>query len=312
MALKKVQIEKIVFVIPWCKTFNNVSTLYKILLEHNIDISKLNVAIDKKKYGSISSVLFFKNGLPVSEEIVIPKIAGYFVSYDNLLRNALSSFRAEYGFNTKKRIPILRARILVVSCLLFVVLGCCVRFFGHLMELKYQRPYELVEKCVNDKDFISQYGSEINGTNLNRAIRGSGYGKLLLSDEDFSCMILIEKEAFDRMSYSEAEQVNAESFNTLLIIKKYFPEYYELYVDIISRATLAWLKNPEVCANALSFYKQNLDCLPPWVCSFLDKYGDEQDDVFQKRWEEEIVKHVEESDFCEVMKTLMAQNMDSQ
>jgi len=67
MALKKVPIEKIVFVIPWSKNFNNVLILYKILLEHNIDISALNVSVDKTRYGSISSVLFFKGSTPISK-----------------------------------------------------------------------------------------------------------------------------------------------------------------------------------------------------------------------------------------------------
>lgn len=310
MALKKVPIEKIVFVIPWCKNFNNVSTLYKILLEHNIDISALNVSVDKKRYGSISSVLFFKGNTPISKEIIIPKFTGIFLSYDNLLRNALSSFREKFGFKQKKKFPLLKYRLLSFVLVLIIIVGCGGRFFGHLMELKYQRPYELVEECIKDADFVSKYGTEVNGTNLSWAIIGSVRGKFLLNDEDFIQMLLIEDKALSQASYSESEQLTDEPYNSLLIIKKYTPDYYRDYIRIASKATLAWIKNPEAATNALFFYKQNIENLPQWVISFFDKYGEEADDDFDILWIEEAMKHIDEPDFSNTMKILMAQNIN--
>lgn len=139
MALKKVPIDKIVFVIPWSKNFKNVSTLNKILLEHNIDISSLDVTIDKKRSGSISSILFFNNGKPVTKEIIIPKFTGYFLSYDNLLRNALAPFRSKYGFDTKKKLSVNKSRILYLSIILIILIMSGGKFIAHLMEIKYQQ-----------------------------------------------------------------------------------------------------------------------------------------------------------------------------
>ena len=67
MAIKNVSIEKLLFIVPESKTFNNIATLYKILLEYNIDIKDLNINISQKHRGSISSFVFFdKNGNEVS------------------------------------------------------------------------------------------------------------------------------------------------------------------------------------------------------------------------------------------------------
>lgn len=151
MALKKVPIEKIVFVIPWSKNSENVQTLHKILSDHGIDISSLNLRFDKKRYGSISSVLFFKNNTPVNEEIVIPRFTGLFLSYDNLLRNALSSFREKYGFNDKKRLPVFKARIMTLVLILTITFVGTGKFMSHLAELKIKR-----------KDALREYIKETN------------------------------------------------------------------------------------------------------------------------------------------------------
>lgn len=310
MVLKTVSIEKIVFVIPWSKNFTNVSTLYKILLEHKIDISNLNISIDKKRYGSISSVLFFIDDTPVSKEIILPRFTGVFFSYDNLLRNALSPYREKFGFKPKKRLPILKARISLLAVMFVLILCIGGRFYGHLMELKYQRPYELVEECIKDNDFVAKYGNEINGTSLTWALVGTIMGKLVLNDEDFIQMLLIENIALNQASRSEYEQLFEQPHNTLLVIKKYAPDYYLDYVNIASKASLMWLKYPEVATSELDFYKQNIDKLPPWVGSFGNNYGNESDENFNRLFISEAMKHIDEPDFSVTMKTLMAQSIN--
>lgn len=312
MALKKVPIEKIVFVIPWSKNFNNVATLYKILLEHNIDISSLNVTVDKKRYGSISSVLYFNNGKPESQEIVFPRFTGVFLSYDNMLRNALAGFRENFGFHTKRKSPIIKSRVLTVILILTVILGTIGSFFGHLMELKYQRPYELVEECIKDQSFSSQFGNEVNGTNLTRAILGCIHGELLLSDSDFIQMYIIENNALSQMSVTECEQIYNEPYNLFLIIKKYAPEDYSEYVKLAAKAASKWMNNPEDGEAALLKYKLNIDNLPQWVYSFFDRYKDLSVEESDKYWREETMKHIYEPGFSDVIKTIMAQNINAE
>lgn len=261
MALKKVPIDKIVFVIPWSKTFKNVSTLYKILLEHNIDITSIDVTIDKKRTGSISSVLYFKNGKPETNEIVIPRFTGHFLSYDNLLRNALAPFLERYGFDTQKKIPVIKSRIVLTTLILSILIGCGGAFYGHLMELKNQRPYELVEGCVGYDDFSSAFGHEINGTNLSWALFGGERGIFLLSVVDYVRQFAIESQAFSRMSDSEKEHVTDQPFNILLMIKKYVPEDYKEYVDIYARATLEWIEHPQEANDALIYYNNYIENL---------------------------------------------------
>lgn len=311
MALKQVPIEKIVFVIPWSKNFNNISTLFKILLEHNIDISSLDIAIDKKRFGSISSVLYFNDKKePACKEIFIPRFTGMFLSYDNLLRNALSGFRARYGFKTQKKSPVLKSRIFTLALLLIAIICCGGRFMGQYAELKYQRPYELVEECVKDQDFVSKYGTDINGTNLTWSIVGSFRGKLLLPSNDFILMSLIEDKALLQMSVSETEAVNDAPYNILLMIKKYAPEDYEEYIQIASTAALFWVKYPEQTNSALEYYKNNFNNLPQWVNDFFSQYMDVDEETFETLWAEEIDKHINDADIADVIKTIIAQNIN--
>ena len=108
MAAQSVPLDKILFVVPESKTFNNVATLYKILLDNGVDIKLVDVSIDKKLTGSISSFLFFsQDGKPVARSVKTPRFSRIVLSYENILRNTLSEFRAKFGLQPVWKHPVL-------------------------------------------------------------------------------------------------------------------------------------------------------------------------------------------------------------
>lgn len=112
-AVKSIPLEKLMFVVPESKTFSNVATLYKILLEHKIEIKHLDVNIEKKNQGSISSFLYFDtNGQAVTKEVKTPRFTRIVLSYENILRNSLSGFREKFGLNTSHKYSVRWARVL--------------------------------------------------------------------------------------------------------------------------------------------------------------------------------------------------------
>lgn len=114
-AVKNISLDKVMFVVPESKTFSNVATLYKILLNHNIDIKNIDINIEKKNQGSISSFLYFdNNGQAVTHEVKTPQFTRLILSYENILRNALLGFRVKFGLKTKNRHKVKWARALEI------------------------------------------------------------------------------------------------------------------------------------------------------------------------------------------------------
>ena len=140
-AVKSIPLEKVMFVVPESKTFSNVATLYKILLGHNIDIRHLDVNIEQKSQGSISSFLYFdENGQAVTKDVKTPRFTRIVLSYENILRNSLSGFREKFGLKPSRKRSVRVARILEILVIFSIVFIGTSKLFGDLTSLKYQMP----------------------------------------------------------------------------------------------------------------------------------------------------------------------------
>lgn len=203
-AIKSIPIEKIMFVVPESKTFGNVAMLYKILLDYKIDIKQLNVNIEQKNQGSISSFLYFdKNGEAVTTEVKIPLFSHLILSYENILRNALAKFREKYGLKTNPQRTIRRSRILGILSVICILFIGSAKMFSDLVTLKCQMPYELVEECIKDKSFVEKYSDEVNGRNLTWGIVESRKGTFALDDNEY--LFLFQVEALTMQSMNKGE-----------------------------------------------------------------------------------------------------------
>ena len=308
-AVKSISLEKVMFVVPESKTFSNVATLYKILLDHNIDIKHLDVNIEQKSQGSISSFLYFdKEGKAVTNEVRTPRLTRMVLSYENILRNSLSGFREKFGLNSSHKNSVRWARIFELLLVFFVVFIGASKLFGDLTSLKYQMPYEFVEKCVDSSDFVNKYSDVINGTNLTWGIVEARKGLFGLDDEKYNLLFLIEAQAIQSMSHDEFSQINTDPKNMLLMIKKYLPELYDQYTSILSEAAIISVQYPNEILDLMQQYKRNIDSMPQWVYDFANADDMPEDEYeYMLKYISKIVEHIDDEDIADILKTLSSQ-----
>lgn len=313
-AVKSIDLEKVMFIIPESKTFNNVAMLYKILLDNNIDIKNLNINIEKKYQGSISSFLFFdKNGNAISKEVKTPRLTRMVLSYENILCNALWEYREKFGLISKRKHTIRIARLLEI-CLMFYILFIGVaKMFSDYASLKYQMPYELVEECVRNSSFSNKYSDEINGTNLTWGIVESKKGLFALEEDKYKLMFLIEANAIQLMKRDELLHTNDSPENMLLMVKKYLPDSYMTYVRLLSEAAIIAIENPSDIIDVINLYKSNIDYLPQWVIDLIMELNDVSGNEYELciYYYNIIIEHLNDEDIVEILKTISSQDIAS-
>ena len=308
-AVKNIPFEKVMFVVPESKTFSNVATLYKILLDHRIDIKNLDINIEKKNQGSISSFLYFdKDGQAVTNEVKTPRFTRLVLSYENILRNTLSGFRENFGLKTKHKHIVRWARLFEILLIVFILFTGSSKLFDDLMSLKYQMPYEFVEKCIETPDFVNKYSDEINGTNLTWGIVEAKKGLFGLEDEKYKLLFLIEARAVQSMSHDEFAQIQTAPKNMLLLIKKYLPESYDSYVELLFEAAITGIKYPEDMDELLQQYKSNIGSMPQWIVDFANSEDMPEDEYeYMQKYNSIIVEHIDDDDIVDILKTLSSQ-----
>lgn len=316
MAAQKVPLEKLLFVVPECKTFSNVATLYKVLLDNKIDIKSAGISIDRKSRGSISSFMFFgHDGTPVAKSVKIPRFTQIVVSYENILRNALAEFRAKYGLHARwgaaiRWVQLLQIVVVGSMFLTFVSLG--VRDFTRL---NCQMPYELLEKCVEYPEFTAKYSDKINGTNLTWAFVEAEKGSFWLPDSKYKFRFFTELKAQLAATSGECVQFFTEPRNSLLMIKKYVPECYDEYVGILAEAAILSIRLPGETDELIAAYQNKLNDLPQWMKEFLAHESelferranvDGHDNLggVLRRFAKETARHADDHDFVDGLKVL--------
>lgn len=308
-AVTNIPLDKVMFVVPESKTFSNVATLYKILLNHDIDIQNLNVNIEKKNQGSISSFLYFdKSGQVITNEVKTLRFTQIVLSYENILRNALSGFREKFGLKTNHKRTIKWARLLEILLITSIVFIGSSKLFSDLVSLKYQMPYEFVEKCVENADFVNKYSDEVNGTNLTWGIVEARKGLFGLEDEKYKLLFLIEARTIQSMSYDEFNQLQVAPKNMLLMIKKYVPDSYNSYVEILSEAAFIGIQYPDEIEELVRQYKSNIDSMPQWVIDFANSEDVSEDEYeYVLKYNSVITDHIDDADIVDILKTLSSQ-----
>lgn len=307
-AVKNISLEKVMFVVPESKTFSNVATLYKILLEHNIDIKEFDVNIEQKSQGSISSFLYFdKNGQVINNEVKTPRFTRLVISYENILRNSLSGFREKFGLDIRRKCSVRWARIIEFLIILYIVFIGASNLYSDLVSLKYQMPYEFVEKCVTNADFVNKYSDEVNGTNLTWGIIEARKGLFGLEDEKYKILFQIETAAVQSMNYEEFGQLQAAPQNMLLMIKKYASDDYDYYVEILSEAAIISIQHPKEIEELIQQYKQNIDSMPQWVYDLYNSEEKSEDEYeYELKYVNKMVEHIDDDDIVDILKCITA------
>ena len=160
---------------------------------------------------------------------------------------------------------------------------------------------------VNNTGFADKYSDEINGNNLIYGIVEAKKGSFALNDIAYMTMIKIELIASKRMKQDEFEQLDTYPKAMLLIVKKYLPEHYELYTDILSEAASLSISSPDEVDQLIESYKSKTDSLPDWLINAL--YPDQEFDStyeYEMNFLNEVVNHIDDPDIVEISKILQA------
>lgn len=311
--IKNISLDKVMFVVPESKTFSSVATLYKILLDHNVDIKNLDVSIEKRRQGSISSFLYFdKNGQAVTNEVNIPRFTRLILSYENILRNTLTGFREKFGLETASKSKVRWARLLEILLICCLIIMSVSKLYNDLATLKYQFPREFVERCVESKDFVNKYSNEINGTNLTWGVIEARKGIFGLDDDKYKLLYLIEARAISSMSRDEYSQIPKNPQNMLLMIKKYVPDSYAIYVEILSEAAILGVQNSDDLEELIQQYKTNINSAPQWVSDFVNSDNLPDDEYeYVILYNNVVLEHIDDDDIVDVLKILSSQTMSN-
>lgn len=310
MALRNIPVEKILFVVPQSKTFDNVATLYKMLLQHGIDLQDQSITVEKKRRGSISSFLFFdKDGTPHTAEVKVPRFSRIVMSYENMLRNSLSEFRQKFGLSGENKRAVRLARISQIVIVFYAVITGCGNYMRDYNALRNQWAYEISERCVELPSFVSKYSDEVSPTNMVYCIVEALKGLYCLDDENTKTLFAIEAYTLDAASRDEFEQVMQRPYEMPLMVKKYCPDDYQLYVEILCKAAIFALENEELAEAMKDVYADSADMLPVWVDEMYDEedgFDDEYD--FTNYINQVVVMHFDDEDIADVIKTFVALN----
>jgi len=302
MALSNIPVYKLLFIVPSSQTFSSVSELYKLLLQHNVDISTLDLSIKKAYRGSISSFLSFdENGTPHCASMSVPRFTKFFFSYSSAIRVALQDFRASFHLSPYKGANVRWSRVFQIILVLYFPIVGAMHCFGDVMSIKYQRPYELAELCVSNNAFSKNHGESVDGSTLLRAITDSRRGLIAIPDAEYAKTMVIETEAMKKMDAYELQQLTSAPYNMLLLIKKYCPGQYQEYVRILGDAAILYNKDNEEVEHLIRQYQSMVDDIPRWL---IDLAADVDDDDMESvlRYSKVVISRLEERDVVKYIK----------
>lgn len=303
MAIKNIPLEKVLFVVPESNSFSNVATLYKVLLENGIDITTMDISVERKGRGSISTLLFFEDGKPMTKAVKMSRFTQLFLSYENILRNTLAEFKAKYGLKMEHKWTLRWSALLECVFIATIFVLGVMKMVQDQTALKKQTAYELAEACVNQPAFVTKYSNEINDTTLYFGIVESNRGICSLNDDKCKQLFLIEAQTLKSMSRSEFSHIGDSPNNLLLMVKKYVPNQYHSYVKILAETVALSLQHSDEISEIIQQYKEKNVFLPQWYTVFLDSNKEVRDEYeYNVRLYDNIIEHIDDVDITDVIK----------
>ena len=162
---------------------------------------------------------------------------------------------------------------------------------------------------MENSDFVNKYSDEINGTNLVWGIVESKKGLYTLEDDKYKQLFLIEARAVESMKKDEFDQLLVAPKNLLLMVKKYVPENYNTYVELLSEAAITAIQYPDEVDDLIHQYKQNIGVLPQWLIDYFDaEEGTANEYESTLKFTQLVIEHINEINIIDILKTLASQS----
>lgn len=239
--LEKCDMAKLLFVIPVSRRFKEAVELAGYLEKHGVNISELPLSIDKPGKGSVSSLLFLgKDRRVLCENVKFPRFTFFFLSYQEILRNALAELFDRFGLPRRHMLP---ARKVRVFFLLFIIAAIIISPFYIKISienaLRESYPNDLLARCETIPEFQAAAADFSDSRKLREAWLRLEAGLLCLPDKTVACYFLLNAMACQKMTQQEFTQFEQTPRATVTLIKKYLPD--AAYQD--------WLK---ICGDAVA------------------------------------------------------------
>ncbi len=213
MALGKINKQKILFVIPESDSLDSILVLSRYFLEHNVDMSKMKTSVSRKRFGSISSFIYFnENGEACSSNFIAYRFTSFVLSYANMLRSSLADFRKRFGLVSKPpKVRKLRClQILIIAY--FFIIGA-MQMFADSVTLNIARE-NTIDAFRNDVESVNETLPEDVGLGI--------VWQSMDMDEECLNMVYCYPEEYFEM-YSQEYYDNDEIASSMI---KYIPESF--------------------------------------------------------------------------------------
>lgn len=213
MALGKINKQKILFVIPESDSLDSILVLSRYFLEHNVDMSKMKTSVSRKRFGSISSFIYFnENGEACSSNFIAYRFTSFVLSYANMLRSSLADFRKRFGLVSKPpKVRKLRClQILIIAY--FFIIGA-MQMFADSVTLNIARE-NTIDAFRDDVESVNETLPEDVGLGI--------VWQSMDMDEECLNMVYCYPEEYFEM-YSQEYYDNDEIASSMI---KYLPESF--------------------------------------------------------------------------------------
>lgn len=239
--LEKCDMAKLLFVIPVSRRFKEAVELAGYLEKHGINISELPLSIDKPGKGSVSSLLFLGEDRRVlCKNVKFPRFTFFFLSYQEILRNALSELFDRFGLPRRHMLPVRKVRVFFLLFILgAVIISPFYIKFSIENALRESYPKDLLARCETIPEFQAAAADFSDLRKLREAWLRLQAGLLCLPDETVADYFLLNAMACHKMTKSEFKQFEQTPRETVILIKKYLSD----------AAYREWLN---ICGNAVA------------------------------------------------------------
>ena len=180
-ALSKCPKEKLLFVIPSMKKRESADRLAQYFRDLGITVPEdFCLTVRKVRKGSIAGIIYFKDGVPVCEQVKLSR----FITYSESVYNLLYPLFRKFGFREKK---INRSKRILVSVLLIVILCFITKcsFKEQVFKGEYRLTYLIYRKCTNDSIFKGTVDKMNEPEKINYTHKLVLWGSLCFSDDEF-------------------------------------------------------------------------------------------------------------------------------
>ena len=96
------------------------------------------------------------------------------------------------------------------------------------------------------------------------------------------------------------------------MIKKYVPDSYAIYVEILSEAAILGVQNSDDLEELIQQYKTNINSAPQWVSDFVNSDNLPDDEYeYVILYNNVVLEHIDDDDIVDVLKILSSQTMSN-